>query len=135
VLSDPDAETYQFVIKSVRDNGTQELAQLSERVTELTDRMHHENVRTAVLRKQLFDQEELVVQVEEQRRYIDALEGHVGGLEHNVEVLNEALEKSERERTAVTANYNAVLGMRTVQLTAPIRWVYNKLFRTKTRAT
>jgi 2-polyprenyl-3-methyl-5-hydroxy-6-metoxy-1,4-benzoquinol methylase len=142
VLADPEAETYQFVIKSVRENGTQMLADLSERLTELTDRMHNENVRTAVLRKKLHDHEELVhdreglvVHIEEQRRYIVALQGHVAGLEHNVEVLNEALDKCETDRAAVDANYKAVLNMRTVQLTAPIRWVYNKLSRTKTRST
>jgi 2-polyprenyl-3-methyl-5-hydroxy-6-metoxy-1,4-benzoquinol methylase len=142
VLGDPEAETYQFVIKSVRDNGTQMLAQLSERVAELTDRMHHENVRTGLLRKKLHDHEGLVhdrealaVQMEEQGRYIDALQGHVSGLEHNVEVLNVALEKCESERAALAANYEAVLEMRTVQLTAPIRWVYNKIPRRKTRAT
>ena len=40
VLTDPEAETYQFVTKSVRDNGTQALAQLSDRVNELSDHVH-----------------------------------------------------------------------------------------------
>ena len=125
VLTDPEAETYQFVTKCVRDNGTQMLAELSERVTELIDHVHHENVRTALLRKRLQG-------AHEKQRYIEALEGHASGLEHNIEVLTEELEKCESARAALDANYKAVLGMRTVQLTAPIRWIYNKIHRTKT---
>jgi SAM-dependent methyltransferase len=125
ILTDPEAETYQFVTKSVRDNGTLALAELSERVSELTDHMHHEGVRIALQRKKMLELQD----------YVDGLRGHGAGLDHNVEVLTKALERSESERVALAANYNAVLGMRTVQLTAPIRWVYNKLHRTKTRAT
>jgi 2-polyprenyl-3-methyl-5-hydroxy-6-metoxy-1,4-benzoquinol methylase len=134
ILADPEAETYQFVTKSVRENGTLILSELSERATELTDHIHHENVRAAMLRKELLDREVLVEQLRGQQNYIEALQGHVAGLEHNVEVLNKALEMCESERAIVTANYKAVLEMRTVQLTAPIRWVYNKLFRSKTPA-
>jgi 2-polyprenyl-3-methyl-5-hydroxy-6-metoxy-1,4-benzoquinol methylase len=125
VLTDPEAETYQFVTKCVRDNGTQMLAELSDRITELTEYVHNEQVRTALLRKRLRG-------LPEEEPYIEALEGHVSGLEHNIEVLTEELEKCERARAAVEANYTAVLGMRTVQLTAPIRWIYNKMHRTKT---
>ena len=66
--------------------------------------------------------------VNEYERYIKALEGHVSGLEHNIEVLNEAL-------IARNAEYQAVLGMRTVQMTAPIRWVYNRITRTSKKTT
>jgi 2-polyprenyl-3-methyl-5-hydroxy-6-metoxy-1,4-benzoquinol methylase len=146
VLADPEAETYEFVIKSVRDNGTQALARLTDRLDELSEHVHYESVRTALLRKKARDYEALVVFseeqqrsaeeqlrfAEEQQRYIDALKGHVMGLEHNVQVLNDALEKCEGERAAVSANYEAVLSMRTVQLTAPIRWLYNRFFQTKT---
>jgi SAM-dependent methyltransferase len=140
VLTDPEAETYQFVLKSVRDNGTQALSELSERVTELTDHVHHEKVRTAFWRRRMGDVDALKDHVDsleghvaEQGRYIEALKGHASGLEHNIELLNDELEKCERARAALEANYKAVLGMRTVQVTAPIRWVYNKLHRSKTQ--
>jgi O-antigen biosynthesis protein len=134
VLSDPEAETYQFVMKSVRDNGTQMLAELSDRITELTDRVAHEKIRTALLRKELRDEGGLVKYVADLEAHVEALKGHAGGLEHNIEVLQGELEKCENARAALDANYKAVLGMRTVQLTAPIRWAYNKFFRSKTRA-
>ena len=39
ILSDPEAETYQFVMKSVRDNGSQAVADLADRVATLTTRV------------------------------------------------------------------------------------------------
>jgi O-antigen biosynthesis protein len=125
LLTDPEVETYQFVMKSVRDNGTRTLAELARRVNDLSDHMAHESVRRALLRNELFDYEQFA----ERQRYIDALQGHASGLEHNIEVLNEALTSAESARAAVEARYQAVLGMKTVQMTAPIRWIYNKLSR------
>jgi 2-polyprenyl-3-methyl-5-hydroxy-6-metoxy-1,4-benzoquinol methylase len=116
LLSDPESESYQFVMKSVRDNGTRTLSELANKVSELTDRVHHEVVRTALLRAGRLEN------TDEMARYIEALEGHVSGLDHNIEVLNESLTASE-------LRYQAVLGMRTVQLGAPIRWLYRKIKR------
>lgn len=120
LLKDPEAETYQWVVKSVRDNGTRTVKELSRRVDELSDHVHRETVRTAVLRADLG-------LLQEQQRLIEALQGHTSGLEHNIEVLSDALTACEEARAAVDAKYQAVLGMRTVQMTAPIRWVYNKI--------
>jgi 2-polyprenyl-3-methyl-5-hydroxy-6-metoxy-1,4-benzoquinol methylase len=55
ILEDPEAETYQFVIKAVPDNGTQELAALAERVVELSDQVHDEEMRTALVSNELGD--------------------------------------------------------------------------------
>ncbi len=130
LLTDPEAETYQFVMKSVRDNGTRTLAELSRRVNELSDR---DSARAALLRKDLYDSAERIRsqhdQLQEQELYIEALKGHASGLEHNVDVLNDALTASESARASVDARYRAVLGMKTVQMTAPIRWLYNKIAR------
>ena len=114
--ADPEVECYQYVMRSVRDNGDHAVTELAARVDELTDRLHVQRMRLALFRGGRGD-------VNEYERYISALEGHVSGLEHNIEVLNEAL-------IARNAEYQAVLGMRTVQMTAPIRWVYNRITRT-----
>jgi septal ring factor EnvC (AmiA/AmiB activator) len=123
----------------VRDNGTRTLAELARRVNELSDLAAHESVRTALLRKEMHDRDELLRsrndQLEEQERYIEALKGHTSGLEHNVDVLNEALVEREGARAAIDAKYRAVLSMKTVQMTAPIRWVYNKLTGASKNAT
>jgi 2-polyprenyl-3-methyl-5-hydroxy-6-metoxy-1,4-benzoquinol methylase len=55
ILEDPEAETYQFVVKAVLDNGTRALHTLAQRVEELTDQAHYEVVRTALLHKDLHD--------------------------------------------------------------------------------
>jgi 2-polyprenyl-3-methyl-5-hydroxy-6-metoxy-1,4-benzoquinol methylase len=128
LLKDPEAETYQWVVKSVRDSGTRSVEELSRRVDELSDYVHREKVRTAVLRADLG-------LLQEQQGLIEALQGHAAGLEHNIEVLTEALGTCENARAAVDAKYQAVLGMRTVQMTAPIRWVYNKITRAPKQST
>jgi len=126
ILTDPEAETYQFVMKSVRDNGTRTLAELSRRINELSDHMQRETARTALLRRDMYDN---TVPLQEQEKYIEALRGHTSGLEHNIEVLNDALAASEHARAGLDAQYHAVLGMKTVQMTAPLRWLYRKITR------
>jgi 2-polyprenyl-3-methyl-5-hydroxy-6-metoxy-1,4-benzoquinol methylase len=176
LLKDPEVETYQFVMKSVRDNADRAVAELSQRVNQLSDYVQRETIRTALLRSALRDStgaapgrfaktegswrsrfaglveatpEPTATVLEhpdgrplstrehllEQQRYIEALEGHVSGLEHNIEVLDNALTACEAQRAAVDANYQAVLRMRTHQMTAPIRWVYNKLIQASKKST
>lgn len=49
VLRDRESETYQFVIKAVRDDGTRALEKLSDDLVELVDRLHDEVKRTESL--------------------------------------------------------------------------------------
>jgi SAM-dependent methyltransferase len=102
LLADPEVEVYQYVMQSVLDDGTRLVAGLSKRLDELSDRMHHENVRAALLRKELIDAEIQAQTIEsqqqiihEQQKYVEALEGHVSGLEHNIEVLNKGFIEAE----------------------------------------
>ena len=62
-------------------------------------------MRIALIRKGLRDNSILDKHLQEHKRYIEALEGHVSGLEHNIEVLNEGAHRHE-------AKYQAVLSMR-----------------------
>ncbi len=124
LLDDPEVETYQFVMKSVRDNGTRTLNELARRVNELTDHVHREVVRNALRDRGLGYVPGAEGDVDLLQRHIRALEGHASGLEHNIDALNQALIASD-------ARYQAVLNMRTVQATAPIRWMYRKVKRVK----
>jgi 2-polyprenyl-3-methyl-5-hydroxy-6-metoxy-1,4-benzoquinol methylase/HAMP domain-containing protein len=114
ILADPEAESYQFVLKSVRDNGTQ-------RIAELTDQVDHENVRRTILRHDLQESsaanEALREQVAKLVRHIDALDGHVAGLEQLVAHLNGALAESE-------ARQRALLATKSFRLMAPMRRLY-----------
>jgi 2-polyprenyl-3-methyl-5-hydroxy-6-metoxy-1,4-benzoquinol methylase len=116
--ADPEVESYQYVMKSVRDNGSTELSMLSRRVNELGDRVQNQRMRIALLRKRLVDNAILQDAIAEHQRYVKALEGHVAGLEHNIEVLTESLAVAE-------AKYQAMLDQRT-----PLsRGIYNRIRR------
>jgi cell shape-determining protein MreC len=64
VLKDRESETYQFVVKAVRDDGTRALEKLSTDLVELIDKLHDEVKRN----------ESLEVRVEELRAKTFALE-------------------------------------------------------------
>jgi 2-polyprenyl-3-methyl-5-hydroxy-6-metoxy-1,4-benzoquinol methylase len=159
LLEDPEVESYQFVMKSVRDDGTRAVKDLARRVRDLTDHMHEEEVRRALFRTELHDarleRQELRrragdalgqkrgaaaagaygagggdggdgaagtgaggsgTAVSALQEYVEALEGHVTGLEHNIEVLTTALTESDQR-------YRSVLNSRAMRMTAPIRWL------------
>ena len=122
LLDDPEVETYQFVMKSVRDNGTRTLNELARRVNELSDHVHREVVRNALRDRGLGYVPGAEGDIDRLQKHIQALERHASGLETNITLLDQALIASE-------ARYQAVLGMRTVQATAPIRWFYRKVKR------
>jgi 2-polyprenyl-3-methyl-5-hydroxy-6-metoxy-1,4-benzoquinol methylase len=121
ILADPEAETYQFVMKSVRDNGTQATAALAERVAELTDQLGRENVQSTLLRQDLHESlvanDELRDQVAKLVRHIEALDGHVGGLEQLVAQLNGAVAESEER-------HRALLATKSFRVIAPVRRLY-----------
>ena len=48
--ADPELECYQYVMRSVRDNGDHAVTDLAARVDELTDRLHDQRMRLALLR-------------------------------------------------------------------------------------
>ena len=64
VLKDRESETYQFVVKAVRDDGTRALEKLSTDLVELVDKLHDEVKRN----------EALEIRVEELKAVTDALE-------------------------------------------------------------
>ena len=70
ILEDPEAETYQFVVKAVLDNGTHALATLVDRVHELTEQADNEVVRTALLHKEM---QELELRTQDHERLLEAL--------------------------------------------------------------
>lgn len=133
LLSDPEVESYQFVTKAVRDNGTRTLSELSQKLSDLSDRAQREDVRTALLRAEIYDAQLTTAELErtrgylkEHQEYIEAIQGHVSGLEHNIEVLNAALVASEER-------YQALLRSKSGGITDFIRRAQRKLSRTNGR--
>lgn len=126
LMDDHEVETYEFVVRAVRDNGDRAVAELARRVDELAERARDETVRTAVRRAELWQKDLLSLDleqhrqlvreqqraIEEQREYIEALRGHVEGLEHNVEALTQSLEALRRATGATDASKGDTLGRR-----------------------
>ena len=117
ILSDPEAETYQFVMKSVRDNGSQAVADLADRLGALT-------ASSEIVRRDLQEASALNVSLREQvrrlRDHIDAMDGHVAGLENTIGHLHHALDESEQR-------YRALLATRSFRALAPLRRLYGGL--------
>jgi 2-polyprenyl-3-methyl-5-hydroxy-6-metoxy-1,4-benzoquinol methylase len=114
ILSDPEAETYQFVMKSVRDNGSQAVADLADRLGALT-------ASSEIDRRDLQEASALNASLHEQvrrlRDHIDAMDGHVAGLENTIGHLQHALDESEQR-------YRALLATRSFRALAPLRRLY-----------
>ncbi len=123
--ADPEVESYQFVMKSVRDNGDVAVAELAGRVQELTDRVHNQRMRIALIRKALRDNRILDEHLDEHKRYIEALEGHVSGLEHNIAVLNDGYAASEARYQALLATSPSA----SAGVTSRAKGVYRRMFR------
>jgi 2-polyprenyl-3-methyl-5-hydroxy-6-metoxy-1,4-benzoquinol methylase len=131
ILADPEAESYQFVMKSVRDNGVPAVRALAERVGELTDHVDHEGVRTAILRQDLAEalaeNAALHEGVAHLHNHIGALDGHVAGLEQAIEHLQQALTGSEQR-------YRALMATKSFRMMAPFRRLYGIVRRTGARS-
>jgi len=101
ILEDPEAETYQFVIQAVVDNGDHAMAILADRLAELSDHVHHEGVRRALLLRDLRERDEMEEEIASLRRALEEAEGR----------------------------YAALLGTKTFRLVAPFRQLYGMLAR------
>ena len=103
VRSDSEFETYQFVMKSVVDNGSQAVADMANRLAEVSDAMHEAEVRSKLLEEQLVGYADMELQVSglqlqvseisaERDRFIeqaDTLSGRVDDLTDQVRQLEE----------------------------------------------
>jgi chromosome segregation ATPase len=111
-------------MRAVRDNGTQAVAALARRVSELTDQLDHEGVRSAILRQDLRETSAANTALHEQvanlSRHIEALDGHVAGLDQIIAHLNGALAESEQRQ-------RALLATKSFRMMAPLRRVYGIL--------
>jgi len=113
ILEDPEAETYQFVVKALPDNGTRTMATLAQKVTDLTDEAHGEVVRTALLLKRLHDAEREVEDLQSARR--DLRRAH------------QALAELQAQRDAFEQENRAILSTRTFRMLSPFRRIYGRL--------
>jgi hypothetical protein len=100
ILDDPEAETYQFVVKAVLDNGTHDLTALADRANRLGDQVHREVARSARLDKELQD-----LQREQLRS-------------------QESLQDARRQSAASQQQLDAVLNSRTFRMITRLRRLF-----------
>lgn len=161
ILEDPDAETYQFVVKAILDNGTRTLTQLADRVLELTERTDYEVVRTALHHKDAQEFEELQQQnaalesqlrsaIEEIERNNDNMErtgtwalemealaiereGRIRELSKEIEAVRTALEQMTSSAAEHRQHVEELLSTKTFRFISPFRRLYNRLRRVRGR--
>jgi 2-polyprenyl-3-methyl-5-hydroxy-6-metoxy-1,4-benzoquinol methylase len=104
ILRDPEAETYQFVVKAVLDNGAHAVATLAARVNELSEHAHDEVVRTALVHRELT---QLRTELEQSQREAVA---------------------NQRQLEASRHELDAIRNTKTFRIVAPFRRLYG-LFR------
>jgi DNA repair exonuclease SbcCD ATPase subunit len=130
ILEDPEAETYQFVVKAVQDNGTRTLATLAEWVSELKDQALDEVVRTALLRKEMRDRE---LQLEQERgsaqEELRNLKRELDGTSRALQVAILELSEARRESAESRQQVEAILNTKAFRLLAPLRRLYGRLRR------
>lgn len=130
ILEDPEAETYQFVVKAVLDNGDRELASLADRVMELSDQAHHEVVRTALLRQELRKKERLEEELKKLKvrvRDRDKLALQVQSLqssERERERISLQAQELRRQLKTATGEVDALRHTKTFRYLSPLRSVY-----------
>ena len=133
ILEDPEAESYQFVVKAVLDNGDQALAALSETIVDLSDQVRRHEVQAALFRAELRERDELVEEVRHLRilvRERDRLALQVQRLQSNVwerEQLALKVTELERELRSSGKEIDAIYATRTFRYLAPLRRRYGRI--------
>ncbi|HLN06781.1 MAG TPA: methyltransferase domain-containing protein [Acidimicrobiales bacterium] len=99
VRADPEFETYQFVMKSVLDNGSQAVVDMAHRLDQVSDRAHELEVRNRILEEQVLHLADYAELREEHARVGEQLEAWIA---HAGE-LTQWMEQLRGERDAATA--------------------------------
>lgn len=117
ILEDPDAETYQFAVKAVRDDGNAATAALAARVIELSDRAYDEVVRAALGR----------IQAGNGEKELRALRGQVEIHRRSAAEAHDQLQAAQHAAAVAQQQLNAVLQTKAFRLLSPLRRLYGRL--------
>ena len=149
VRADPEFETYQFVMKSVLDNGSQAVADMAKRLEQVSDRAHELEVGNKILAEQvaLFsgypdlqeEYERLGVQMEvwiahaaelqdqvvRLSEELGAMTAHAEELGATAQVLKTALQESERQYAGIrnSMSFRSTAPLRRLHALLQGRWV------------
>jgi hypothetical protein len=109
VLSDPEAETYQFVFTAVRDDADHRTSQLASRVTALEDELHR-------VRGEIRDAE-------------TAAEAAGSEARQTIAELSDRLDEEQRIREALESELSALTNTKMFRYAEPVRHWYARLRR------
>jgi SAM-dependent methyltransferase len=143
--TDPDVETYQFVMKSVIDNGSQAVADLAGRLAAAADRIRQLEVQNQFLQDRVTDYDGYAALREEHIRLNEQVASwvaHVDELNEKIAEVHEELHRRADEVEAITAlaasygnradelrlaleaseqRYEGLRNSRSLRVTAPLR--------------
>ena len=138
IRANPEYETYQFVMKSVIDDGSQAVAEMAERLRMETDRASVLEEQNRVLQQQVNEFLSAQTAIEEERRQL----GELQAWRDHAETLDQRIKQLENELTAMSARaddygatahrlhsalqdserqYNVIKNSASFRLTSPLR--------------
>jgi 2-polyprenyl-3-methyl-5-hydroxy-6-metoxy-1,4-benzoquinol methylase len=128
ILEDPDAQTYQFVVKSVVDDGAASVRTLSKRYQDTEEQLQQKATELLKLRARLEEASAQVeAQVEESVARIAEAEGRVAATVLEAAESADRLAEAERRERDATTELEAFRSTRTFRYTASIRRLYTRL--------
>ena len=115
ILDDPEAQTYQFVVKAVLDDGSHAVAALAERAEALGDQVHGLSMHQARLHRELEESREAARSAREEAE----------------QCRRQAAQAEEHRRQAeeYRQQAEALLATKTFRLVAPLRRLYGRVTR------
>jgi len=144
VRGDSEFDTYQYVMKSVIDNGSQAVAQLASRIGALSDVVNDLQVRNRMLEDRRLHEEALQTGLTQQREQTQRFADHIEDLTRQVHELHRELGKSTQvaeERSEIAEELAgriltleaaleesrqrnfAITNSKSFRLLAPLRWI------------
>ncbi len=131
VRADAESETYQFVMRSVIDDGSVAVVNMANRLDALADRVYQLEARNRVLEDQVVDLAGYDELREEHARVGEQMEAwirHAADLSGQIEQLTDDLEAARARADelgaaahAIQGRYDALRSSRSYRLTAPLR--------------
>jgi O-antigen biosynthesis protein len=121
VLANPEAETYQFVVRAVPHNGDHEVSQLAKRTIDSYEELRHERA------KRLSAEAELAAVKEATRKSLLDADSKLSALRAELRAANTEADKLRQAVATKTRKVDALLSSKTWRYTAPTRAVYRAI--------
>lgn len=88
IRADPESETYQYVMKSVIDNGSQAVAELADRIRAMSDAINDLRFRNRMMEDRVRGYEALEAELGRQREHTQRFADHIEDLTRQVHELH-----------------------------------------------